>query len=520
MEEADGNSPWSHFTREELDAAAKVLRVYVENPELKSHAASHPEVSTVLALARQLIDATPEELKGRRRDRAKKRLEEDHKTLEVTGIRSLRKVRMVGMTGGSVGLPAPPRVGAIETNAKWAEEDDARIAGEIATEGAAMQLSWTGEAAAEDPIAASSASLLVVDPKPEDLPPPRKLNFKRSCHICGKLFTELHSFYDQMCPDCAQFNYAKRFSKADMTGRVCIVTGARVKIGYAIALKLLRMGAKVIVTTRFPHNAAVRFSEEPDAANFKGRLTIYGLDFRDLRMLHHFTAHVKAAFGRLDVIINNAAQTVRRPPEFFRHLLEGEGADLPTAVLDVAEVIDVFRSHHGLYDFRRVTADGAGPSVPSVTSGKLEVVNNGNGQTGSEQMTLSTSGGRLHGVTPAMGATVPFGVGSTSLDLNASAGMSQVAVVDGDGGFGEEVFPPGLYDRDDQQVDLRVVNSWKLEMGQISTVEMIECQLINSFAPWILISELKPCMMATHSPRWKEGDPDDSFDKIFETFLE
>ncbi len=44
----------------------------------------------------------------------------------------------------------------------------------------------------------------------------------------------------------------------DLTGRVAIVTGARVKIGYQAAILLLRAGARVIVTTRFPHDAAAR----------------------------------------------------------------------------------------------------------------------------------------------------------------------------------------------------------------------------------------------------------------------
>ena len=38
----------------------------------------------------------------------------------------------------------------------------------------------------------------------------RKLNLPSACYICKKPYTMLHNFYDQLCPECAEFNYMKR----------------------------------------------------------------------------------------------------------------------------------------------------------------------------------------------------------------------------------------------------------------------------------------------------------------------
>ena len=109
-----------------------------------------------------------------------------------------------------------------------------------------------------------------------------------------------------------------------MSGRVALVTGARVKIGYRIALKLLRCGAAVVATTRFPVDARGRFEKEADAPQWLDRLTVVAMDLRDLPGLERLCAHLASALPRLDVIVNNACQTVRRPPAYYRHLLEAE----------------------------------------------------------------------------------------------------------------------------------------------------------------------------------------------------
>jgi NAD(P)-dependent dehydrogenase (short-subunit alcohol dehydrogenase family) len=165
-------------------------------------------------------------------------------------------------------------------------------------------------------------------PKPEDLEDRPQLRQKRACYICKQEFAQPHRYYDSMCESCGDFNYAKREQTADLRGRVALVTGARVKIGYQAALKLLRAGAQVVVTTRFPVDAAERYATEPDFVAFRDRLQIHGLDLRHTPSVEHFTRFLLDRLPKLDFIINNACQTVRRPAGFYEHLLTKEAVAL------------------------------------------------------------------------------------------------------------------------------------------------------------------------------------------------
>jgi len=148
------------------------------------------------------------------------------------------------------------------------------------------------------------------------------------CYVCKRKYTEVHHFYDQLCPECAEFNFAKRTEFADLRGRVALVTGGRVKIGYQAGLKLLRSGARLIVSTRFPRDAARRYASEPDFDRWGDRLEIFGLDLRHTPSVEVFCRELLSTHSRLDFLINNACQTVRRPPEFYAHMMEGEAAAL------------------------------------------------------------------------------------------------------------------------------------------------------------------------------------------------
>ena len=139
----------------------------------------------------------------------------------------------------------------------------------------------------------------------------------------------IHHFYDQLCPPCAEFNYAKRTETADLTGRVALLTGGRVKIGYQAGIKLLRAGARLIVTTRFPRDSAARYAREPDFGDWGHRLEIFGLDLRHTPSVEAFCDELLATRDRLDFIVNNACQTVRRPPEFYEHMMDGERGGAP-----------------------------------------------------------------------------------------------------------------------------------------------------------------------------------------------
>jgi NAD(P)-dependent dehydrogenase (short-subunit alcohol dehydrogenase family) len=278
------------------------------------------------------------------------------------------------------------------------------------------------------------------------------LNEPRNCYICKRDFTRVHFFYDSMCPDCAEFNWKKRNQTADLSGRYALLTGGRVKIGFEAALKLLRAGANLVVTTRFPRDAASRFAAQEDSSLWITRLQIYGLDLRHTPSVEAFAEHLFRTLPQLDFILSNACQTVRRPSGYYEHLMEAErvpAASLPTSVREV------LKGYHQLVE---------NESLPTV--GFKAPLNSAALVTTSEK--------------PA--------------SLQPAAELSQVALLPEDTRCGEEVFPDGQYDRDLQQVDLRDVNSWRMKLADVSTVEMLEVQLVNAVAPFILNARLKPLM--------------------------
>ena len=163
---------------------------------------------------------------------------------------------------------------------------------------------------------------------------PRQAYELQHCYICKQKYTQIHHFYDQLCRSCAELNFAKRTELADLRGRVALLTGGRVKIGYQAGLKLLRSGAQLIVTTRFPCDAAKRYAQEPDFGEWSSRLEIFGLDLRHTPSVETFCRELAATRNRLDFVVNNACQTVRRPPEFYTHMMAEERAaarSLPVA---------------------------------------------------------------------------------------------------------------------------------------------------------------------------------------------
>lgn len=271
----------------------------------------------------------------------------------------------------------------------------------------------------------------------------------RNCYVCKDVFTTLHHFYDTMCKDCGDFNYAKRFQTADMTGQVALVTGSRLKIGYHITLMMLRAGATVIATTRFPVDSALRYAKEPDFETWGHRLKVHGLDLRHIPSVEIFCNYIEQQYDRLDVLINNAAQTVRRPAGFYQHLMSNEEqpiSELPPAVQDILS------DHEACLD-------------------ELEAISI---MVTDQEKNLPVS---WHGSQPGIG-------------LSASAKLSQIAYTVDHALPAEEVFPTGKLDADLQQVDLRTTNSWRLKLGEIHTNEMLEVQLVNSVAPFVLCNRL------------------------------
>ena len=197
-----------------------------------------------------------------------------------------------------------------------------------------------------------------VFPPVED-PPASDSVEPQHCYVCKEHYTAVHHFYDQLCPPCAEWNWFKRGELADLRGRVALLTGGRVKIGYQAGIKLLRSGATLIVTTRFPRDSAARYAREPDFSEWSDRLKIYGLDLRHTPSVEGFCRELLATRHRLDFIINNACQTVRRPPAFYQHMMAMETAalsELPAGIRKLAG------GYEGLGGYRLLPEAGVHPS--------------------------------------------------------------------------------------------------------------------------------------------------------------
>ena len=274
---------------------------------------------------------------------------------------------------------------------------------------------------------------------------------ERACYICKQRFTTLHPFYDRLCPECGDLNFAKRGELANLSGRVALVTGARVKIGYQAAIKLLRCGARVIVTTRFPRDAAARYAAEPGFAEWGDRLVLHGLDLRHTPSVEAFCRVLHATEPRLDYIVNNACQTVRRPPEYYRHMMERESAALAAMPAEQRRLLGAYEGLRGYH----LLPEGPGAISPP------------------EQRALELAG------------------------LTHAAQLSQVPLLPEEFRAQADLFPVGRLDQDLQQVDLRQRNSWRLLLADVPTVELLEVQLVNAIAPYVLNARLKPLLLAT-----------------------
>jgi NAD(P)-dependent dehydrogenase (short-subunit alcohol dehydrogenase family) len=280
----------------------------------------------------------------------------------------------------------------------------------------------------------------------------------RHCYVCKDDYTAVHHFYDSLCPTCAELNFAKRTELADLHGRVALVTGGRVKIGYQAGLKLLRSGAHLLVTTRFPRDAAMRYAAEPDFDDWRERCEIFGLDLRHAPSVDAFCRTLLDTRDRLDFIVNNACQTVRRPPEFYAHMMAAERAlsDLPP---DGRGLLRAYEDLRG------------GAAHPR------EMVSAASHKSG---LTKSVEGAR-----------------SSLAGLTHAPELSQVRLLDDELVERPSLFPAGQLDQDLQQVDLRGRNSWRLLLAEVSPVELVEVQLVNAIAPFIINARLKALMLRT-----------------------
>ena len=264
----------------------------------------------------------------------------------------------------------------------------------------------------------------------------------RSCYICKQRYVEVDYFYHQLCQKCADENRSRRDARTDLTGKRALLTGGRAKIGMYIALRLLRDGAHTTITTRFPNDAVRRFTAMPDSGQWLDRLRIVGIDLRDPSQVVALADSVSAQ-GPLDILINNAAQTVRRSPGAYAHLAAAENAALPEGPLP--EVVTF-------------TGIGAGAVTPALPTQRREA--------------------------PVM---TPHAL--TALAL--TSGSATPARIANDTAIDAGGLVP----------DLAPVNSWVQRVHEVDPVELLEVQLCNVTAPFVLVSRLRPAMAAAAARR-------------------
>ncbi|MGC5076127.1 SDR family NAD(P)-dependent oxidoreductase [Agrococcus sp. DT81.2] len=268
----------------------------------------------------------------------------------------------------------------------------------------------------------------------------------RGCYICKQQYTLVDAFYHQLCPSCAAMSHRKRDARTDLTGKRALLTGGRAKIGMHIALRLLRDGAHTTITTRFPRDAVRRFSSLPDSGEWIDRLKVVGIDLRDPAQVIGLAEEVAAA-GPLDILINNAAQTVRRSPGAYAPLVEAELAPLPDGPLPELVTFGHTNDAHPL----SLTASVAAHPILASTARTAD------------ELTAE-----------AMAA------GSSSLERLAA---------------GTAIDAGGLLPDEEH------VNSWTQHVDQVEPIEMLEVQLANMTAPFLLVSRLRPALAASSARR-------------------
>jgi len=267
----------------------------------------------------------------------------------------------------------------------------------------------------------------------------------RSCYICKAKYAQVDAFYHQLCPECAELSHAKRDARTDLTGRRALLTGGRAKIGMYIALRLLRDGAHLTITTRFPNDAVRRFASLPDSGDWLHRLRVVGIDLRDPAQVVALADDV-ASQGHLDILVNNAAQTVRRQPGAYTPLAEAERTPLP----------EPLRAENG--------------GVPMLTFGH----------------TSDLHPAALVGELDAHPVLAESATAADELtELAMTAGSADLSRIDAGG------LVPDVVD----------TNSWVQGIGEVSELELLEVQLCNQTAPFILISRLRPALAASLARR-------------------
>src|SRR5690606_4798163 len=247
---------------------------------------------------------------------------------------------------------------------------------------------------------------------------------------------------------------------------------------------------------RFPRDAAARYAREADFGDWSHRLRIYGLDLRHTPSVEAFCSHLLGTRDRLDIIVNNACQTVRRPPDFYRHMMASEAGArdaLPPGVQDLLGSYEGRRAHAPLATGRSERGIGPGGRTANGAGGRMDDSSDG--------VRADPAAADRGTATPHPGASAPTDAGVPTTPglpgLTHAPELSQLPLLPEEREAQPTLFPMGRLDQDRQQIDLRERNSWRMLMADVPTVELLEVQLINAVAPFILNARLKPLMLRT-----------------------
>eukprot|EP00948_MAST-09A_sp_MAST-9A-sp1_P000239 g239.t1 len=318
------------------------------------------------------------------------------------------------------------------------------------------------------------------------------LHRPRSCYTCKKRFREIHHFYDQLCPQCAELNYSKRLQVRNLRGKIILLTGSRVKIGFQAGLKLLRCGAILIATTRFPGDAIKRYRKQKDSMNWIHNLHLYRLDLQNLKLVVSFCKFILEKYPRLDGIVHNACQTIARPPIYYAHLTNGEKLyDKKTLEIGAME------EEIGITSSNIV---GTCPVTPNTNPKSIiskyqecrvqwrNVVGEHNGTNLYQNTTRNTIDNDIVSDKKRKKAT-----DAHLFSSQASLSSPSCATA---------LFPKGLLDVNDQQIDLRDKHSWVLKLGEITPVEIASVLAINTIAPFIMNNNLRSILQSTPGKKY------------------
>lgn len=331
-------------------------------------------------------------------------------------------------------------------------------------------------------------------PNPED-----------ACYICKTTITkQKHQNYKNMCLPCGEKNYNLRNVVRNLSGKIAIVTGGRVKIGYETALRLLRNGCTVIVTTRFVDDCVERYKQDSNYEQFANRLNVYQLNMLSAPNIEKFIQYIKMNFSKIDYLINNAAQTIRRPKQFYQHIIDKITDTITNINASSNANIDV-NSNANIdggsntnvdsnvqHDTRIVHRDMNELQLLNNSLPSMSMIENKNNDMNELPLMIENINDNINDVVNndvndivnndiVNNDIVNNDVNDDLRDNNVSMSISSL-------------FPEGKFDEYGQQLDLRPINSWVLSADQINLVELAEVYIINTIAPFMLATQLKPLM--------------------------